>query len=538
MLRVVSYLVLMCLVALGVVWMADRPGEVTITWLGQQRDMSVMTLALAVLAIAVLAVLLWSLVRALMRSPRMMRHAMRNRRERKGYEAISRGLIAIGSGDARAAQRHAENAQKSLPDAPLALLLRAQTAQMNGDRAGAEDAFRAMAERDDTRLLGLRGLFIEAQRRNDARAAFLYAEEAAKSAPALAWAGNAVLEFRCAAGDWEGALAILERHRKAGMLDRDVWRRHRAVLLTARAQAEEAENRDVARALAVEATKLAPDLVPAAAFAGRLLAEAGEKRKAVKIIEAAWKASPHPDLAETYAHVRLSDSARDRLARTQALARMAPGHAEGALAVARAALDARELGAARAALEPLAREPTQRVAMLMAELEGLEGDDGRARQWMARAMNAARDPAWTADGHVSDTWLPVSPATGRIDAFQWKVPVAELGPERALVDLTEAKPLPPVQPAPVPPPAVPAAAPVIAEVAEAPPREIASPPLAAPVAEPAPAPAPIAPRPAAAVPKPAPIMPLTQPPDDPGPEPDPAEAPPPEGWQRIRQIFR
>ena len=538
MLRVVSYLVLMCLVALGVVWMADRPGEVTITWLGQQRDMSVMTLALAVLAIAVLAVLLWSLVRALMRSPRMMRHAMRNRRERKGYEAISRGLIAIGSGDARAAQRHAENAQKSLPDAPLALLLRAQTAQMNGDRAGAEDAFRAMAERDDTRLLGLRGLFIEAQRRNDARAAFLYAEEAAKSAPALAWAGNAVLEFRCAAGDWEGALAILERHRKAGMLDRDVWRRHRAVLLTARAQAEEAENRDVARALAVEATKLAPDLVPAAAFAGRLLAEAGEKRKAVKIIEAAWKANPHPDLAETYAHVRLSDSARDRLARTQALARMAPGHAEGALAVARAALDARELGAARAALEPLAREPTQRVAMLMAELEGLEGDDGRARQWMARAMNAARDPAWTADGHVSDTWLPVSPATGRIDAFQWKVPVAELGPERALVDLTEAKPLPPVQPAPVPPPPVPAPAAVIAEVAEAPPREIASPPLAAPVAEPAPAPAPIAPRPAAAVPKPAPIMPLTQPPDDPGPEPDPAEAPPPEGWQRIRQIFR
>ena len=58
--------------------------------------------------------------------------------------------------------------------------------------------------------------------------------------------------------------------------------------------------------------------MPAAALAGRLLTEAGERRKAAKIIEAAWKAHPHPDLADAYAHLRLSDSARDRLSRVQA----------------------------------------------------------------------------------------------------------------------------------------------------------------------------------------------------------------------------
>src|SRR5204863_7080110 len=161
-----------------------------------------------------------------------------------------------------------------------------------------------------------------------------------------------------------------------------------------------------------------------------------------------------------YAHLRLSDSARDRLSRVQALARIAPGHVEGALAVARAALDAREFAAARDALEPLAAEPTQRVAMLMAELEELEGDAGRAREWMSRALNAALDPAWTADGLVSERWLPVSPVTGRLDAFQWKVPVAELG---------EAAPAPVLIEAPT------------AARAELPrqelPREVASPPL-------------------------------------------------------------
>jgi HemY protein len=63
----------------------------------------------------------------------------------------------------------------------------------------------------------------------------------------------------------------------------------------------------------------------------------------------------------------------------------------------------------------------------MAELERIEhGDSGRARAWTLRAVRARHDPAWTADGYVSDRWRPVSPVTGRLDAFQWQTPVASL----------------------------------------------------------------------------------------------------------------
>jgi HemY protein len=539
MIRVLVFLVMAGLLALGVVWLADRPGQVAITWLDYHIDLSVMVMVVAVAVLVIAAIVLWSLVRFFLRSPQLFRLAMRERKRRKGFDAISRGLIAIGAGDARAAQRYAALADKSAAGESLALLLRAQTAQMSGDQVGAEGAFRAMAERDDTRLLGLRGLFVEAQRHNDPVAARLAAEEAARVAPALAWAGQAVLEFRCAAGDWEGALAALEESRKSGALDRAVYRRRRAVLLTARAIAEE-DNRDAARALVLDATRLAPELVPAAALAGRLLTEGGERRKAAKIIEAAWKAGPHPDLADAYAHLRLSDSARDRLSRVQALARIAPGHVEGALAIARAALDAREFAAARSALDPLAAEPTQRVAMLMAELEELEGDAGRAREWMARALNAALDPAWTADGIVSDRWLPVSPVTGRLDAFQWKVPVAELGdrdrmpvlidmaPRRAVV--SEALPQPPAAAAEAAPhqavPKVVSPPPDNASTVAAPPVAVA----AAPAAAPAP-PNTVAPRRQSA----APIIPLTQVPDDPGPEPDTESD---SELSRFRQLFR
>ncbi len=169
-------------------------------------------------------------------------------------------------------------------------------------------------------------------------------------------------------------------------------------------------------------------------MAGRRLAEAGEQRKARKILEAAWAANPHPDIAEAYANLRFGNSARDRLARMQKLAGMLPGQLEGALAVARAALDAREFAAARAALAPYVSAPTRRVATLMAEIEEAEhGDEGRVREWMARAMRASGDPAWTADGVVSERWLPVTPG-GKLDGFQWRLPLAEIGVSRPVIE--------------------------------------------------------------------------------------------------------
>jgi HemY protein len=153
----------------------------------------------------------------------------------------------------------------------------------------------------------------------------------------------------------------------------------------------------------------------------------------MRLVEAAWLAQPHPDLADAYAHVKLGDSARQRLVRVETLAEKAPGHIEGALAVARAAIDAAEFARARDVLAPFIAAPTQRVAMLMAELERSEhGDSGRARAWMLRAVRARHDPVWTADGYVSDRWRPVSPVTGRLDAFQWQTPLAALPSDKSV----------------------------------------------------------------------------------------------------------
>jgi HemY protein len=556
MIRVVIFLVAIGVLALGAAWLADRPGEVAITWQGLRIETSVAILAIAVGAVAALAVVAWSILRTLARAPTTLREHLRQRRGRRGYLALSQGLIAVGSGDARTARKFADEAGRLAPSEPLTLLLRAQSAQLSGDRVAAERTFKAMALRDDTRLFGLHGLFIEAQRRSDPAAARLIAEEAAREATVPAWAGHAVLNFRCAEGDWSGALDRLERNQKSGLVDKAAYARQRAVLLTARALAAEPTDRAEARTLAVAAVRLAPTLVPAAALAGRLLGEAGDFRQAARIIETAWNSNPHPDLADTYAHLRPGDSARDRLTRVQALAQKSPANPEAALAVAQAALDAREFAVARAALVPLAPAATQRTAMLFAKLEELEhGDEGRAREWMTRAVRAHRDPAWTADGLVSDRWMPVSPVTGRLDAFVWMEPLAQLSGSSGedVIEVGEQAAIAaPLVPAAPPTPAVQ----IVPEMAMNAPRAGQPPP-------PASAPAPLAPEPlhpeSPAAPAlgarnvtPVPpaanfekVIPLLHAPDDPGPdgepqtEPLPDPPPPsPNGWDRLLALFR
>jgi HemY protein len=441
MFRIILFLIVIALGAFGAAWVADQSGDVALTWGGWRIESSLPIFVLILTVVFIVAIAAWSLVRAVWRMPERIRRRHHDRRHVRGRHAITHGLIAIGTGDPIAARRHAQIARRDAHQDPLALLLHAQASQLNGDRHGAQSAFRSMAEREDTRLLGLRGLFIEAQRADDAVAAVAVAQEALKIAPASPWATHAVLGFRCAKGDWNGALAILDGRSAAGQIDKNVYRRERGVLLTARALDLETQDRDASRASVMEAVKLAPTLVPAAVLAAKFLSEAHQIRRAMRIIETAWLAQPHPDLADAYAHVRLGDSARQRLVRVEILAAKMPGHVEGALALARAAIDAGEFARARQVLTSFVAAPTQRVAMLMAEIERTEyGDSGRARGWMLRAVRAAHDPVWTADGYVSDRWRPVSPVSGRLDAFQWLTPLAALTSDKS-ADV-EVKPLP------------------------------------------------------------------------------------------------
>ncbi len=425
MIRLVLILLGAIALSAGLSWLADQPGSIAITWPGYVIETSVFRAAVIAALLIGASILLWSIARQIWTSPAAVGRFFQRRRQERGLDALSSGMIAIGAGDRALATRYALQARKALPNEPLTHLLRAQAAQLSGDRTTSRRIFEAMLGSPDTEQLGLRGLFLEAEREGEAEAARQFAARAMALNPKLSWAIDALFELQCKDEDWSGALETLAVARKNGLIEKPDADRRRAVLLTARAQALEDENSQRALALAQEAHGLAADLVPAAAIAARQLAARGSTPKAAKIIEKTWKLSPHPDLAAVYAFARPGDSPRDRLERVQRLARLNPHSSEGPIAVATSAIEARNWSEARKALAPLLESRlSQRVCTLMARIEnGERANQGGVREWVARAVHAPRDPAWTADGIVSDTWKPISPVTGALDAFQWRVPV-------------------------------------------------------------------------------------------------------------------
>lgn len=529
MIRLILFLIVIAALGLGLTRFAEHPGTVSLTWLGYEVETSVLA-ASFMLAFVILAVMLaWSLLRYVLTRPAAIARGVAHRREVKGLDALSRGLIAVGAGDRAGAEQYAAIARRTLPNQPLTSLLQAQAAQLRGDRASARRIFDSLSRSEGTELLGLRGLYLEARHENETEAAKQFAGRAVARNPDLAWSVNALFDLQCRAGEWEGAMETLEVARRRGHVDRTAAARRCAVLLTAQAQAAEQKDIDRARALALEAHKLAPELVPAAEIAGRLLAAQGNFSRASKVLSRTWEISPHPDIALAWAHMRSSESPKERLARLRKLTALKAEHPESAIALGRAAVEAREWEAAREALSPLLdKRPSARVCALMARVEDGEGHTGRAREWMARAIRAPRDPAWIADGVASRRWAPVSPVSGQLDAYEWKVPQESLeGPfDRWLPEEMPTASAPPVPAAPAIEKAPPAASDASVEPVVAPPSspEIAPGPddpddAAALPARPRPAQdAAVPPAPPAAKPAQAPRIVTPRPaPDDPGP---------------------
>jgi len=392
----------LALIAFGLNWLIDRPGEIALTWQGYEYRTSLL-FGLALLLVAGIALaVLWNFLRFFIRLPSVLTVSARLRRRTRGFAALTRGLVAVGAGDSRGAKRYAEETERFLQNEPLALFLKAQAAQLAGDRAIAEASFTAMLALPETRVLGLRGLHMEARRRGDGGCSLsICGGKRSRSRPCPGPARR-LLDHQAARQDWSAALAAVERNADGKIIDKATANRQRAVLKTAMALDRAEREPEAALGLAREAIKLAPDLVPAGVLAGRLLTRVGDIRKAVPPArgELATLAAPRHcaglSRRTTGRFRRATDCCGRMCWRSSRLE-----HPEGHMTLARAALEARNLELARKAMAPIFvpeqpyGRPTVRACLLMADLEEVAGAPGRAREWLARASRAARDPVWS-----------------------------------------------------------------------------------------------------------------------------------------------
>src|SRR5271155_1635520 len=103
MVRLLLFFAALALAAYGLTWLAENPGEVALTWRGVEYDVSLMVGLGVVAGLAILLALVWGVIRFVFRIPSLVSLAAKARRREKGYAALTRGMVAVGSGDVRAA---------------------------------------------------------------------------------------------------------------------------------------------------------------------------------------------------------------------------------------------------------------------------------------------------------------------------------------------------------------------------------------------------------------------------------------------------
>ncbi|TMV10776.1 heme biosynthesis protein HemY [Arenibacterium halophilum] len=435
LIKILVFVAIVAALAIGASILLETSGGVQVTVAGTEYTLGPLQ---SVIAIVVLVVAVWVLLKILSLCVAILRFISGDEtaisryfsrgRERKGYQALADGLMALASGEGRVAMNKAARAERYLHKPELTNLLTAQAAEMAGDRHKATESYKRLIEDDKTRFVGVRGIMKQKLAEGDTETARKLAEKAFALKPRHAETQDVLLRLQAQAHDWAGARSTLSAKLKSGTLPRDVYTRREAVLALSEAHEVLDENSSIdAREQAIEANRLSPDLVPAAAMAARAYVSKGKPKNATRLLRKAWDAQPHPDLAAAFAEIEPNESPQERIRRFTVLTKTHPDHPETRLLLAELYVVAEDFPEARRALGDLA-EPGKgdaRALTLMAAIERGEGaSDGIVRAWLARALEAPRGPQWVCENchTIHSAWMPVCSNCEALDTLAWKTP--------------------------------------------------------------------------------------------------------------------
>lgn len=418
----------------GAGYLMESEGGVMVTVAGVEYTLGPLQTVIALIALVVLvwlalklAALLVAVLKFLNGDETALSRYFDRNREKKGYQALSEGLMALASGEGRMAMDKARKAERFLKKPELTNLLTAQAAEMAGDKRKATEVYKQLLADDTTRFVGVRGLMRQQLDEGKTDTALKLAETAFALKPRHEETQDVLLKLQAESGDWTGARETLNAKLRAGNLPRDVHRRRDAVLALSEANDILDDAKPIeARESAIEANRLSPDLIPAAVMAAQGYIEQDKKRYATRVLKKAWEAQPHPDLAAAYAAIEPDEDAEARIKRFRTLTKGTLDHPETKMVMSELHIAAEDFPEARRALGDLFESsPTARSLTIVAAIERGEGaSDAVVKGWLARALTAPRGPQWVCDNchNIHAEWTPVCENCQSFDTLSWTAP--------------------------------------------------------------------------------------------------------------------
>ena len=434
LIKIIAFVAAIAAMAWGAGYLLESQGGIQVTVMGTEYSFGPLQSVIAVIVLMIAVWLLLKVFSLLVATLKFLngdetalsRYFDRNR-ERKGFDALAEGLMALASGEGKIALAKAQKADKYLNKPALTNLLTAQAAELAGDRRKAEETYRKLVTDEATRFVGVRGIMKQKLAEGDTETALKLAEKAFALKPKHAETGDVLLQLQAEKEDWTGARKTLSTKLKNGQLPRDVHKRRDAVLALSEAKEIINEGNDIdAREAAIEANRLSPDLIPAAVMAATGYIEKNKPRNAARLLAKAWSVHPHPDLAAAFAAIAPDEKPAERIKRFAALTKSQPDHPETRMLKSELHIADEDFPAARRALGDLVeKDPTARSVTLMAAIERGEGaSDTVVKGWLARALTVSRGPQWICDNchNIHAEWTPICGNCKSFDTLSWKTP--------------------------------------------------------------------------------------------------------------------
>ena len=424
MIRIIIFLLIVAVLAALAVWITDKPGSVEVSWGDWLIETSPAVLVAMAALITVFGAIVFQLLRWFWIGQREIARGRKLRRQRRGYFALTQGLVSAAAGDASGARRLARRANVLLGEPPLTLLLSAQAAQLEGEDELAKVYFEAMLERPETEFLGLRGLLVQAKKAGEKQKALSLAERAFSLRPRTPWVLKTLLELQTYSGNWSDALFTLHAAQRQKAVDKKtaVFREAGLLLQQARMVSDRGEGQEALK-LAEKASSIASNFLPAIIFAVEQALMLGQISRAERMISRAWEHTPHPKLAQYFNEIHSDKDVRTRTKSFEKLASCNPEDPETKLILASAALEAQMWSAARKYLEQALKiRPNVSVFRRLAHLEevGFKNNEA-ARLWLLKASEALPEPFWLCQecGTPTSDWELSCNSCGAFDCIEW-----------------------------------------------------------------------------------------------------------------------
>jgi HemY protein len=216
LIKILLFVVSVGALTLGAEYLLESEGGIQLTVAGTEYTLGPLQSVLAAIVLVIVVWLLLKLLSLLVAVWRFLngdetaisRYFDRNR-ERKGFQALSEGMMALASGEGRLAMAKAAKAEKYLQKPELTNLLTAQAAELSGDRKKAEETYKKLIASDTTRFVGVRGIMKQRLSEGDTETARKLAEKAFQLKPKHEETQDVLLTLQAQANDWAGARTTL-----------------------------------------------------------------------------------------------------------------------------------------------------------------------------------------------------------------------------------------------------------------------------------------------------------------------------------------